>query len=324
MKYKGYNIDRYGRDSRDLRVVDPSGVVHMAGPAYAGLDIERFDGEPVVESERPDVVLVPGDVNSTAAAALVAAKAHIPVGHIEAGLRSFDRSMPEEVNRIVTDSLAQLLFTHSPEARENLLAEGHREEQIHAVGNTMIDTLERMLPRIRELGTGRHGLERGGYVVVTLHRPALTDGPLLAEAFAALAHIAAELPVVFPVHPRTRRRAEEAGIATEAPGLLLSEPLGYLEFLGLVEGSAAVLTDSGGIQEETTVLGVPCLTFRENTERPITILHGTNRLIGTDAEQLPAEVEVTLATGPPADRVPPLWDGHAAERIARVVDRILS
>jgi UDP-N-acetylglucosamine 2-epimerase (non-hydrolysing) len=253
------------------------------------------------------------------AAALVASKLLIPVGHIEAGLRSFDRTMPEEINRVVTDSVAELLFTHSPEARDHLLREGRDESAIHYVGNTMIDTLVAMRPHL-DSGPllSRLGLPERGYLLVTLHRPALVDGALLADALAALASVARTLPVVFPVHPRTRA-AIEAGGLQRPPGLQLLEPLGYLDFLGLVASAAGVLTDSGGIQEETTYLGVPCFTLRDNTERPVTIELGTNVLLGLDPgriEDVPALLD--SAASRPA-KIPPLWDGRAAGRIVDVL-----
>jgi UDP-N-acetylglucosamine 2-epimerase (non-hydrolysing) len=269
--------------------------------------------EPLLLELEPDVVLVPGDVNSTMAAALVAAKLHIAVGHIEAGLRSFDRTMPEEVNRVVADAVSDLLFIHSPEARGNLLAEGAREAAIHYVGNTMIDTLVAMLPRIREQeAPARHGLAARGYLLVTLHRPALVDGPLLEPAIAGLASVArAGLPVVFPVHPRTRARL--AGL--DVDGVLLIEPVGYVDFLALQASAAGVLTDSGGVQEETTFLRVPCFTLRENTERPITVSHGTNRLLGLRPEaiaEIPRWLEAPARGGASLEG----WDGRAAVRVA--------
>jgi UDP-N-acetylglucosamine 2-epimerase (non-hydrolysing) len=272
----------------------------------------------VVDAERPSLMIVPGDVNSTLAAALVAARAEVPLAHVEAGLRSFDRSMPEEINRIVTDQLSDLLFVHSDEAVTNLAAEGTAPERVHFVGNTMIDSLVAFSGRIdRSDALDRLGLAPGEYVLVTLHRPALVDGPLLAPAMAALERMAGEVPVVFPMHPRTR-----AALGHAAPGarVRLLEPLGYVDFLALEARARAVLTDSGGLQEECTYLGVPCFTLRPNTERPVTLRAGTNTLLGQD----PAAIDTILpALGrrPPAAPVaPPGWDGSAAERVAGVVE----
>jgi UDP-N-acetylglucosamine 2-epimerase (non-hydrolysing) len=277
--------------------------------------------EPVIVAERPDVVLVPGDVNSTLAAALVAVKLGVQIAHVEAGLRSFDRTMPEEVNRILTDSVSDLLFIHSPEAREHLLAEGRDETKIHYVGNTMIDSLVAMRERIDALDApARHGLAEGDYLIVTLHRPALVDGPLLAVAAEALRALAAEMPVVFPVHPRTRARLQaEDPTLIDAAGMSMLEPVGYVEFLALIAGAAGVLTDSGGIQEETTFLGVPCLTLRDNTERPITEEMGTNMLLGLAPERIRSAPDLLAQVRAREHRVPPLWDGHAAERIVDVL-----
>ena len=304
----------------ELGVGEPDHMLGVGSGSHAGQTarvMERL--EAVLDRERPDVVLVPGDVNSTLAAALTASKLSIPVGHVEAGLRSFDRTMPEEINRVLADQVSDFLFTHSPEALENLLREGQLESRIHFVGNTMIDTLAAMSAAVEALDApGRHGFERGGYLVVTLHRPALVDGPLLAETMTRIAELASDLPVVFPAHPRTRGRLEELGLAAP-PGVRLTEPLGYLEFLGLLAGAAAALTDSGGIQEETTFLGVPCFTLRSNTERPVTCELGTNTLLGLDPariSELPRLIEEHQA-GPAA--VPPLWDGRASERIADVL-----
>ncbi len=276
--------------------------------------------EPVLKAEEPDLVMVPGDVNSTLAAALTAAKMQIPVAHIEAGLRSFDRTMPEELNRIVADTLSDLLFLHSDDAIENLRAEGIPDERMHFVGNTMIDTLVALEERFRAAGSAqRLGVEPGAFALVTLHRPALVDGPLLPETISQLAALAREMPVVFPVHPRTRKMME--AVESEHPGLLLSEPLGYLDFLSLLADAGAVLTDSGGIQEETTYLGIPCFTLRDNTERPVTISAGTNTLLGLDPAAI-ARIPAALAQRPAEPpEPPPLWDGRAAERIANVVTK---
>jgi len=302
-----------------LGVPEPDHMLAVGSGSHAEQTarvIERL--EPVLAEERPDLVVVPGDVNSTLAAALTAAKMQIPVAHIESGLRSFDRTMPEELNRIVTDQLADQLYIHSPEASDNLHAEGIPAERIHLVGNTMIDTLVALEQRFRAAGTAaRLGMTQGKYALVTLHRPALVDGPLLGETVAQLAALARELPVVFPVHPRTRAMME--AIEAEHPGLLLCEPLGYLDFLSLLADAGAVLTDSGGIQEETTYLGIPCFTLRDNTERPITITAGTNTLLGLDPAAI-ATIPSALTQRPAQPpEPPPLWDGHAAERIAAIV-----
>jgi len=308
-------LDQLGVGAPDVQLGVGSGS-HAAQTARV---MERI--EPVLEDVGPDLVLVPGDVNSTLASALVAAKLEIPVGHIEAGLRSFDRSMPEEINRQLTDTLASMLFIHSPEARDNLRREGVAPERIHEVGNTMIDTLVALRPRISELdAAAAHGLDAGGYLVVTLHRPALVDGPLLAEAVEALESVADALPVVFPVHPRTAAAMRAAGLRFTHPAVRAIEPVGYLEFLSLVEQAAAVVTDSGGIQEETTYLGVPCFTLRDNTERPVTCELGSNVLLGLAPSRI-AEIPARLAARDGARRVPDGWDGAAAERIVDVLER---
>jgi UDP-N-acetylglucosamine 2-epimerase (non-hydrolysing) len=273
--------------------------------------------EPVLENERPDLVIVPGDVNSTLAVTLVAVKLGVPLAHLEAGLRSFDRTMPEEINRIVADEFSDYLFTHSAEAEANLVAEGIAMRRIHFVGNTMIDSLVAMEERFRGLQTAAAlGLRDGEYLLVTLHRPALVDGSLLADVMRELSAVARELPVVFPVHPRTRKMIGDAAVDS---GLLLLDPIGYLEFLSLEADAAAILTDSGGVQEESTYLGVPCFTLRENTERPVTIRAGTNTLLGLEPAGI-ARILPTLADGV-RTRIepPPGWDGHAAERAAAVI-----
>lgn len=303
----------------ELGVPAPDYMLEVGSGTHAvqtARTLERL--EPVLLDEHPDLVVVPGDVNSTLAAALCAVKMGIAVAHVESGLRSFDMTMPEEVNRIVADRFARWLFLHSAEASENLRAEGIAEERMHLVGNTMIDTLVALEPRFRAAGTAaRLGVEPGSFCLVTLHRPALVDGPLLGETVAQLAALARELPVLFPVHPRTRKMME--GLAAEHPGLSLVEPLGYLDFLSLMADAGAVLTDSGGIQEETTYLGVPCFTLRDNTERPVTITAGTNTLLGLDPAAI-ATIPAALAKRPPAPpEPPPLWDGRAAERIADVL-----
>jgi len=250
---------------------------------------------------------------------VVAAKLGAQVAHIEAGLRSFDRTMPEEINRMVADSLATILFTTSADADEHLLREGHPPEQIHLVGNTMIDSLQRHRDQAADPAPIRAlGIEPGGYLLVTLHRPANVDDPeRLSRTLTALA--SAPIPVMFPMHPRTRSVADAAGLGGLLERLRIIPPAGYLAFLRLQMHARLVLTDSGGVQEETTVLGVPCLTFRDNTERPVTITHGTNRLMGTDPGRIGLEVLAALERPPEPRRVPPLWDGRAAERIAEVV-----
>ena len=276
--------------------------------------------EPVLLDQQPDVVLVVGDVNSTIAVSLAAAKLGIRVAHVEAGLRSFDRSMPEEINRVLTDALADYLFVTEQDAIENLLREGRPRENIFFVGNVMIDSLHDFLPVAKKSRIGEElGLAQGltwcDFAVLTLHRPSNVDSTdKLKELLSAIASIAEQLPVIFPVHPRTAQRLAEAGVV-EHPSLRLIQPLGYLDFLCLLSHSAVVLTDSGGIQEETTALGVPCLTLRENTERPVTITQGTNRLVGTDSAGIVRAVRDSLAIKGKVGRMPPLWDGHAAERI---------
>jgi UDP-N-acetylglucosamine 2-epimerase (non-hydrolysing) len=303
----------------ELGVPAPDHMLEVGSGSHAvqtARTMERL--EPVLLDERPELVVVPGDVNSTLAAALTAVKLGIPVAHVESGLRSFDMTMPEEVNRIVADRFAELLFLHSEEAVENLRVEGIPEERMHMVGNTMIDTLVALEGRFRAAGSAATlGVEPGSYALVTLHRPALVDGPLLPETVARLAALAREMPVVFPVHPRTRKMMES--VEAEHPGLLLTEPLGYLDFLSLLADSGAVLTDSGGIQEETTYLGIPCFTLRDNTERPVTLTAGTNTLLGLDPAAI-AGIPAALAARPAKrPEPPPLWDGQAAERIADVV-----
>lgn len=319
--HTGQHYDRLMSDVflEELGVPAPDHMLEVGSGSHAtqtARTMERL--EPVLENERPDLVVVPGDVNSTLAAALTAVKMEIPVAHVEAGLRSFDLTMPEEVNRIVADRFASYLFLHSEDAIENLRAEGIPDERMHFVGNTMIDTLVALEARFRAAAAAaKLGVEPGSYALVTLHRPALVDGLLLAETVEQLATLAESMPVVFPVHPRTRKMME--GIGREQPGLMLIEPLGYLDFLSLEADAGAVLTDSGGIQEETTYLGVPCFTLRANTERPVTTRAGTNTLLGLDPAAI-AGIPAALASRSEAPtEPPPLWDGHAAERIADVI-----
>lgn len=269
-------------------------------------------------SHRPDMLIVVGDVNSTMASALAAAKLGVPVAHVEAGLRSFDRSMPEEINRIVTDSVSELLLTSEESANRNLAREGHPPEHIRFVGNVMIDSLLANLDRAAAMDVpGRLGLAHGGYAVLTLHRPSnVDDAGALAEILSAVAEISKELPVVFPAHPRTSKRLGGCELPS---GMRVLPPLGYLEFLSLMRGARLVFTDSGGIQEETTVLGIPCLTLRENTERPVTVELGTNTLVGRDRARILAASRAALDGKTKKGTIPPLWDGRTAQRIAEEI-----
>jgi UDP-N-acetylglucosamine 2-epimerase (non-hydrolysing) len=273
--------------------------------------------EPLVAAEQPDLVVVVGDVNSTMAAAVVAAKAGSIVAHVEAGLRSRDWTMPEEINRVITDRVSDHLLAPSPDAVDNLRAEGYRADQIHLVGNVMIDTLFDNLDRARRRPVLEQlHLEAGGYGLVTLHRPANVDDPaVLAGLAAALAALSAELPLIMPVHPRARTALMGADLS---PTVRLIEPAGYLDFIALECGARLVLTDSGGVQEETTALGVACLTLRDNTERPVTVTEGTNVVVGRQPQRILAEARRVLAAGVEA-RCPALWDGKAGERIGDVL-----
>jgi UDP-N-acetylglucosamine 2-epimerase (non-hydrolysing) len=274
--------------------------------------------EPVVLERKPDLVLVYGDVNSTVAAALVCSKLLIQVGHVEAGLRSFDRAMPEEINRLVTDQLADLLFTPSEDGDKNLEREGIPGSRIHLVGNVMIDSLVRLLPAAMD--KKMNGLPER-YVLVTLHRPAnVDDDRTLKVILGYLLELNSQLKVVFPVHPRTRQRIADFGI--DVSQLDLRDPLPYIEFLSLQRRATVVVTDSGGIQEETTYLKVPCLTLRSNTERPVTVTLGTNILVGQDGATLRAELTNILEGKQKQGTVPPLWDGHAGQRIAEVLNSL--
>ena len=274
--------------------------------------------EPVILERSPIIVLVYGDVNSTLATALVCAKLAVPVAHVEAGLRSFDRTMPEEINRLLTDQIAELLFTPCADAEANLLREGVAAAKIHFVGNVMIDTLVRLLPRAHRVALMDVPTR---YALITLHRPSNVDDPvMLRRIVEALEEMSRELPVLFPIHPRTRQRLDEWCIEVSLNGQLqLMDPIGYLEFLALQRKATVVITDSGGIQEECTYLGVPCLTLRENTERPVTVTMGTNVVVGRDMGRLHAEVDRILAGKAKSGTVPPLWDGKASERIAHLL-----
>ena len=306
----------------DLEIPEPDINLGVGSGSHAQQTAQILSQlEPVLLEYRPDLVLVYGDVNSTVAAALVCAKLLIPVGHVEAGLRSFDRTMPEEINRLVTDQLADLLFTPSADGDENLLREGVAADKIRFVGNVMIDSLVRLRSRAeKSIVLAELKLAPRSYGLVTLHRPSNVDNPeTLAAIMAALYEVSRELPIIFPLHPRTRQRLEAANNHDPGSRVQILDPLSYVDFLALQRLAKLVITDSGGIQEETTYLGVPCLTVRENTERPVTISIGTNVLVGQDVKRLRTEVGRIMAGDQKRGRVPPLWDGHAAERIAHAV-----
>ena len=310
---------------RQMGIPEPHVNLEVGSGSHAAQTAEILKRiEPVLIDRQPDLVLVVGDVNSTIAVSLAAVKLGIPVAHVEAGLRSFDRTMPEEINRVLTDAIADYLFVTEEDAIDHLLKEGRPREAIHFVGNVMIDSLRHFLPIAQQSAIGDDlQLKKNGawsrFAVLTLHRPSNVDSTeKLAELLGAIDSIAADLPVIFPVHPRTQQRLAQAGIRRR-PELRLIPPVGYLDFLCLLSKAALVLTDSGGIQEETTALGVPCLTLRENTERPITISQGTNLLVGTDPAKIVAAAKSALSgTGKPS-RIPPLWDGQAAPRIVNIL-----
>ena len=312
----------------DLDLPDPHYYLRAGSgnPAHQTAEIiEKLD--PLLESELPDLVVVVGDVTSTPACAIAASKRDVAVAHVEAGLRSGDRRMPEELNRLATDALADLLFTYSPDADDNLLAENVPPSCIFRVGNLMIDTLVRLRPRAATSDIlDRLQVNPREYALATLHRPSNVDDPTaLRGILGAFERIQAHVPILFQIHPRARRRLAEFGMENYLegmPNLRLLPPQGYLDFLRLQEGARLVLTDSGGLQEEATVLGVPCLTLRRNTERPITIEQGTNRLVGQDPEEIVGAALETLKTDPePSAAVPELWDGHSAERLVAVLRR---
>jgi len=315
-------------DQLDIPEPDVDLEVGSASHAVQTAEIMlRF--EPVLDEISPAAVLVVGDVNSTIACSLVAAKKGVPVIHVEAGLRSYDRDMPEEVNRVLTDQISDLLFVTESDAVANLQREGIDAGRVHFVGNVMIDTLRHQLdssiPPQQTLADvdGMGVLTEGGYALLTLHRPSnVDDKDILSRLLEAIRRVSSKLPVVFPVHPRTRGRIEEAGLTglLDGEAIVTLSPLGYKEMLGLMANARMVLTDSGGIQEETTALGVPCITLRENTERPITVEQGTNTIVGTEPETILAAVNDTLESGGKAGKVPEKWDGRAAERIISVIE----
>lgn len=331
-----YDLSMAGQFFEDLQIPLPDVSLDVGSGSHAYQTAEVMKRlEPVLEEEHPHLVLVVGDVNSTLAAALTAAKLQIQVAHVEAGLRSFDRSMPEEINRLLTDAISDYLFVTEDSGRRNLIAEGISEDKIFFVGNVMIDSLETSRRLwARSMILEHLGLKKGQYGVVTLHRPSNVDDlSILKGLIGALADVARQQPIVFPVHPRTRKSLETipelrsvmyfGDGPTPNRGIHCMDPIGYLDFMSLVANARLVLTDSGGIQEETTVLGIPCLTLRENTERPVTVTHGTNRVVGSSPARITAEVERILKAPLPTPIPPPLWDGQASERIVRVlVDRL--
>ncbi len=309
----------------DLKIPEPDFFLGVGSGTHAQQTAKvMVEFEKALEQERPDLVVVVGDVNSTLACALVAAKLLVPVAHVEAGLRSFDHTMPEEINRLLTDHLSDYLFTTSADANTNLLREGIPAAKIHLTGNVMIDTLRKYEPPARRRNTaGTMGLQRGDYAVLTLHRPSNVDDPkAFAQILDALEAILSRLPIVFPVHPRSRKRIAEFGFNDRIetlPKLKLCAPLGYLAFLSVMLDARFVMTDSGGVQEETTALGIPCLTLRENTERPVTVEVGTNVVVGTRPERIVAEAMRVLDGTARRGSTPPLWDGRAAARIVEVL-----
>jgi UDP-N-acetylglucosamine 2-epimerase (non-hydrolysing) len=328
-----YDASMSERFFTDLRIEPPQFNLGVGSGGHAAQTAEVMRRlESVLEALRPDVVVVVGDVNSTMAAALTAVKLGLPVAHVEAGLRSFDRTMPEEINRVVTDAVSDLLFVTEDSGRVNLLHEGVAPDKIHFVGNIMIDALEAFRP-MWERSTVLHqmGLDADRpYAVLTLHRPSNVDDPVtLMNLLEALEELGRRLPIVFPVHPRAKRQLlgqghlhwVEAGAANPLPGrgIFCFEPVGYIDFVALMSRARLVLTDSGGIQEETTVLSVPCLTLRETTERPVTVTHGTNRVIGTDPDKILEAALRALAEPLVPEARPPLWDGRAASRIVKVL-----
>ena len=310
---------------RDLEIPQPDHFLGVGSGSHAEQTARvMLAFEPIVLGSKPDCIVVVGDVNSTLACAITAAKLRVPIAHVEAGLRSFDRTMPEEINRVVTDSVSDYLFTPSEDGRTNLLREGAAENKIHFVGNIMIDTLQKYEKRARSIHEcTRQSLTARSYALLTLHRPHNVDDPAaLSRIMEALERVQRSLRLLFPVHPRTRARLNEWRVTemlSEMRNVRLCEPLGYLRFVSLLCDAKLVLTDSGGIQEEATALGVPCLTLRENTERPVTVTHGTNTLVGTDPVRIEAAVQVVLQARVRPFRMPPLWDGRTAARIADVL-----
>lgn len=325
-----YDVSMNHQYFEALGIPEPDINLEVRSGSHAAQTAEvmcRF--EPALDEKKPSAVLVVGDVNSTLACALVAAKKGIPVIHVEAGLRSFDRTMPEEINRVLTDQISDLLFITERSGRENLLREGIAENRIRFVGNVMIDTLRRNLERaipvsriLKDAGHESFLYGHDGYAVLTMHRPSNVDDPdTLRTLLETILKISSRLPVIFPMHPRTHAMIEKFGLSKmlDVPGLLLLPPMGYLEMLGLMKDARCILTDSGGIQEESTALGVPCITLRNNTERPITVEEGTNTIAGQDPAKIQAVFEEVIRNGGKAGRVPEFWDGQASARIAAAI-----
>lgn len=309
---------------RDLGIPRPDvdlGVGSATHGAQTGRVLEQFEADLVANP--CDAVIVVGDVNSTIAAALAAAKLHVPVAHVESGLRSFDRRMPEEVNRVLTDRISDWLFVTEASGMTNLRDEGTADERVHFVGNVMIDSLEASRPGWEAAGRPDGVPATGDYAVLTMHRPANVDDPaILGGILETVSELAAKMPIVFPMHPRTRASIERHGLGDRVAGiegLRIIDPLGYIEFLRLFAAARLILTDSGGAQEEAVVLGVPCVTLRDSTERPVTLEHGANRLVGSDPDAIRAGIDAALAIDPGDMVRPPLWDGRAAERIAEIL-----
>lgn len=316
-------FDELGIDPPDISLGIGSGT-HANQTADVMVAIEKVLMEAREKGEPFDRLVVVGDVNSTAAAAIAAIKLHIPVAHVEAGLRSFDRSMPEEINRLLTDAICDMLLVSEPSGVENLKNEGHPDENIYLVGNVMIDTLLTQVDRAKQVGTtDRHGLTKGEYGVITLHRPANVDSPeVLGGLIDVLIEISKEMKFVFPIHPRTIGRLRDFDLEkrlVECEGIECLEPLGYLDFLNLTSQAKVIVTDSGGLQEESTALGVPCLTMRPNTERPATVDEGTSTLIGSSAEDLKKHLREVIDGTYKAGKCPELWDGKASDRIVKIL-----
>ena len=322
--HTGQHYDRAMSDVffEELGLPEPDAYLSVGSGTHAEQTSKAMATfEPVLLEFAPDVVVVVGDVNSTLACAIVATKLGVKIAHVEAGLRSFDRTMPEEINRILTDQIADYLFTPSRDGDENLRREGIDPKRVFFVGNVMIDTLIRLLPKTDpERACKAVGVKPGNFALATLHRPSNVDDPdTLIEIMRAMAEVAKQRPVVFPVHPRTRARLNDMGLASLSGDVKLVEPAGYLDFLALESVASIVMTDSGGVQEETAYLGVPCLTLRPNTERPVTIDSGMNRLVASKTTDIVSSVNAMAAKGAAKHTIPDLWDGHASERIARIL-----